>query len=184
VNAAHALPLLPHTREAFESGRLGLDEVLELTRFATQETEAKLLPWAQRVTAAAVRRRADRATVSDLADVKEADKTRYLRHWSWDDGRRVGLEAAFAADQGALVIQALDRLAGRLPQIVSEEDGRDPELVDPEGCLEARRADALVALASASIAHDHDPDRATVVVHAELGSLVSESANAELERGR
>jgi hypothetical protein len=46
-----------------------------------------------------------------------------------------------------------------------------------------RRADALVALASASSAQDHDPDRATVVVHAELGSLVSQSANAELERG-
>jgi hypothetical protein len=119
--------------------------------------------------------------VSDLDAVKEADRTRYLRHWSWDDGRRVGLEAALAADQGALVIQALDRLAHRLPQIVSDEDGdRDPELTDPEGCLEARRADALVALASASIADDHDPDRATVVVHAELGSLGSQSANAEL----
>jgi hypothetical protein len=183
IHAAHALPLLPHTRKAFESGRLPLDKVLELTRFATEETEAQLLAWAHRVTAAAVRRRADQACVSDLADVREADKTRYLRHWSLDDGRRVGLEAALAADQGALVIKALDRLAHRLPQIVSEEDGRAPELTDPEGCLEARRADALVALASAAIAQDHDPDRATVVVHAELGSLVSQSANAELERG-
>jgi hypothetical protein len=49
--------------------------------------------------------------------------------------------------------------------------------------LEARRADALVALASAQIADDHDADRATVVVHAELEALGSGSANAELERG-
>jgi hypothetical protein len=184
IAAAHALPQLPRIKDAFECGRLPLDKVLELCRFATPETEAKLLSWATRVTAAAIRRRADKATVSDLEDVREADKSRYLRHWSFDEGRRMGIEGSFAADQGALVVKALDRLAGRLPQILSEEDGElDPELTDPEGCLEARRADALVALASASIADDSDADRATMVIHAELSALVSQNANGELERG-
>jgi Domain of unknown function (DUF222)/HNH endonuclease len=42
-----------------------------------------------------------------------------------------------------------------------------------EGGIEARRADALVALASGRIASDPDPDRATIVVHAPLDALTS-----------
>lgn len=184
VTAAHVLPELPRIKEAFASGRLSLDKVLELCRFATEDSEARLLSWATRVSPAAIRRRADRATVSALEDIEEADRTRYVRHWSFDEGRRMGLEASLMADQGALVMAALDRLACRLPQIVSEDDhDLDPEEVAPEDCLETRRADALVALASASVAEDQDPDRATVVVHAELPALASASASAELERG-
>ena len=49
--------------------------------------------------------------------------------------------------------------------------------------MEARRADALVALCSASIAEDADPDRATVVVHAPLEALVSAEGSCEIEGG-
>lgn len=184
IHAAHALARLPRIKDAFECGRLSLDKVVELCRFATPDTEAKLLTWATRVSPAAIRRRADAATVSDPDDVKEADRTRYLRSWSFDDGRRLGLEAQLAADQGALVMAAIDRLAGRLPPIVSDDDhDEEPERATPEDCLAARRADALVALASASIAAAQDPDRATVVVHAEASALITGGANAELERG-
>jgi hypothetical protein len=179
VTAAHALPGLPRTKEAFESGRLSLDKLLELCRFATSETERKLLSWAQRVSPAAIRRRADASKVSDIDDVREADRTRYVRSWSFDEGRRLGLEGSFAADQGALVMAALDLLAGRLPPVISEDD----QVLCPTESLEARRAGALVACASAQIADDHDADRATVVVHAELEALSSRSANADLERG-
>lgn len=183
INAAHALTHLPRIKDAFECGRLSLDKVLELCRFATEDSEAQLLTWATRVGPAAIRRRADTATVSAVDEVEEADRTRYLRHWSFDDGRRMGLEASLAADQGALVMAAIDRLAGRLPAILSADDDSDPEQTTPEDCLEARRADALVALASASIAGDQDPDRATVVVHAEASALITGRANAEIERG-
>ena len=37
--AAHALGSLPRLSEAFASGRLGVDKVVELARFATSETE-------------------------------------------------------------------------------------------------------------------------------------------------
>jgi len=40
-----------------------------------------------------------------------------------------------------------------------------------------------VALASARIATDSDPDRATVVVHASLEALVSDDGGAEIEGG-
>ena len=40
VGAAHALENLPLIAEALERGELGIDKVVELTRFATPKTEA------------------------------------------------------------------------------------------------------------------------------------------------
>ena len=73
------------------------------------------------------------------------------------------MHADCPAAQGAIVATALDRLARNLPVMPGEED---PCSID------ARRADALVALASAQIATDADPDRATVVIHARLDGLL------------
>jgi hypothetical protein len=39
IAAAHALEDLPLTSEAFSSGELGIDKVVELTRFATRDRE-------------------------------------------------------------------------------------------------------------------------------------------------
>src|SRR6266542_6284979 len=47
IAAAHALEGLPQISEAFASGELGIDKVVELTRFATAETEGRLITWAQ-----------------------------------------------------------------------------------------------------------------------------------------
>jgi hypothetical protein len=46
IQAARALEQLPRISEAFETGRLGVDKVVELTRVATPETEETLIPWA------------------------------------------------------------------------------------------------------------------------------------------
>ena len=46
-----------------------------------------------------------------------------------------------------------------------------------------RRADALLALCSARIAKDPDPDRATVIVHAQLEGLRANSWGAETQDG-
>ncbi len=78
-----------------------------------------------------------------------------------------------AAD-GAVVERALDRLAHELPVMPGEEDAYH---------VDARRADALVALASARLAGDADPDRATVVVHAPLEALAS-AGEGEARRRR
>src|SRR6266511_5656442 len=47
IAAAHALEDLPLLSEAFSSGELGIDKVVELTRFATPKTEARLIPLAR-----------------------------------------------------------------------------------------------------------------------------------------
>jgi hypothetical protein len=46
-----------HIDLALTEGRLGVDKVVELCRFATPNAEDMLLVWAQRVTAGAIRSR-------------------------------------------------------------------------------------------------------------------------------
>ncbi len=68
--------------------------------------------------------------------------------------------------------RALRRVAERVPVMPGEDDDAD-----------ARRADALVAVCSARLGSDPDPDRATVVVHVPLASLVADRGGAALEDG-
>jgi hypothetical protein len=174
IAAAHALEELPRLSHAFTSGELGIDKVVELARFATPETEADLLRWAMRVSCGAIRRKGDLAARASIEEVQEVDKSRFLSWWSFDEGRRFGLEAELPAAQGAVVARALERLAEQLPVMPGEPDARNTD---------ARRADALVALCSAGIASDADADRATVVVHASLDALVSDGSGCEIEGG-
>ena len=167
IAAAHALRQLPRLAEAFRDGVLGVDKITELTRFATPESEAKLIRWAQRVSAAAIRHRGDLSARQETEQVQGAEAARFCRWWTTDDGRRVWLEAELPAAQGAVVGSALDRLAETLPVMPGEEDPVHES---------ARRADALVAMCSAHIGAHPDPDRATIVVHARVQGFGSGAA--------
>jgi hypothetical protein len=174
IAAAYALEDLPRICEALCRGELGVDKVVELTRFATAQTEARLITWAKRVSAAAIRHRGDLEMRSSIQEAKEADQARSLSWWYFDEGRRFGMAAEFPAADGAVVARALERLAQSMPVMPGEED---PFYAD------ARRADALVALCSARIAQDADPDRATVIIHARLDGLVEGTGGCEIEGG-
>jgi Domain of unknown function (DUF222)/HNH endonuclease len=174
IAAAHELEVLPDLSRAFSSGELGIDKVVELARFATFESEAGLIAWARFVSCWAVRRRADLEVRRSLEDVRQTERSRFLSWWYLDDGARFGMEAELPAAQGAVVARALQRVAEGIPVMPGEEDG---------AFAEARRADALVAICSARIARDADPDRATVVVHARLGDLVGDDGMCEVEGG-
>jgi hypothetical protein len=174
IHAAHALEGLPRLSEALGSGQLGIDKVVELARFATAETESDLVAWARGVSVGCVRRKADVTVRQAIEDVRNAQASRFLSWWYFDDGRRFGLEAELPAAEGAAVARALEHLADELPVMPGEEDVCHAD---------ARRADALEALASTSLAADPEPDRASVVVHAPLEALVSGEAGCELESG-
>jgi hypothetical protein len=173
VDAGHVLKELPKISAALCDGTVSLDKVLELCRFATTHTEAGLLPWAIRTSPAGIRARADRERRIDKEDVQDAHRSRFLTHWWYDDGSMLGLEGALPAEKGAIVAKALDRLADQIP-VLPEDDTTN---------FEARRADALVALASTSIARDEDPDRSTVVVHVPVQTLAGGDANGLIENG-
>jgi hypothetical protein len=70
--------------------------------------------------------------------------------WYHDEGRRFGLEADLPAASGPVIVNALEREAEKIAALPGEED---------EVYASARRADALVALCSARIASDPEPDR-------------------------
>jgi hypothetical protein len=169
VVAAHALDALPRLSAAMADGSLGVDKVLELTRFATPETEQRLIAWAGRVSCGAVRRRGDLETRRTLRDAADVERDRGLSWWWVDEGRRFGLEAELPAAHGAIVAKALERVAESVPAMPDQDDVH----------ADARRADALVAMCSARIAGDPDPDRATVVLHAGA----AEGGSAEIEGG-
>src|SRR6266540_2361216 len=84
IGCAHALEGLPLISEAFASGELGIDKVVELTRLATRKTEGKLVRWALGVSGAAIRRRADLAAHQPREEAQEPDRTRTLT-WSYYD---------------------------------------------------------------------------------------------------
>jgi hypothetical protein len=174
IAAAHALEWLPRLSEAFGSGEVGVDKVVELARFATPETEATLITWSKRLSGAAIRRKGDLDVHRALHEEAEVDSSRSLSWWFFDGGRRFGLEAELPAAQGAVVARALERLADDIPVMPGAEGS---------GSVEARRADALLAMCSVRIGRDADPDRATVVVHAPLEALVSGQGSCEIEGG-
>ena len=182
IGAGHALKELPLVSEAFASGELSLDKVVELTRFATPETEQVLVAWARGVSAGRIRHQAELLRKAERDEAAQADRDRSVSWYFYDQGRRFAMSTDLPAAEGTRLVRALDRRARSLP-IMPGEHG-------PWG-IEARRADALVAMASEHLAADPDPDRATVIVHARVGG--GESANggpiagplhaAELEAG-
>jgi hypothetical protein len=174
IAAAHALESLPHVADALASGELHMDKAVELTRFATPETESRLLIWAGGVSCGAIRRKADVATRRTRDELVDVERSRSLTWWTFDEGRRFGLQGELPSAQGAVVAKALDRLARDLP-VMPDEEG-------PAG-TEARRADALVALCSTGSRPESEPDRATVVVHARMSALDGELNECEIEDG-
>ena len=114
IAAGHALEALPRLAEAFTSGELGIDKVVELARFATPQTEGRLIGWAATVSSGCVRRRADRETRRSIEDARAAERDRSVSCWYYDEGTRFAATVDLPAADGAVVERALDRLAHRL----------------------------------------------------------------------
>jgi hypothetical protein len=184
VEAGRSLPSLPMVAKALASGKLGIDHVVELCRFATPETEQRLIAWASERSSGAVRRRADLERRRSRDEVVQAERDRWLRTWTTADGLHVGIEAQLPADQGATVELALTRLAEHMP-----DRPNDVEPGPRRAPSEVRKADALVQLCSGRLAADPDRDRATVVVHVDartlsaVGPRLEAAPNAEAETG-
>lgn len=164
VEMARALRSLPAISAVAGEGRLCEDQLAPLCRLATPETDVELAEEAPSMTVAALEAAARRARALDPDDEAEAHRRRSLT-WRWDrDQGWLRLHGRLAGEDGAKVVEAIERLAAEAP---AGPDG----VYDP---YPSRCADALVALASASLAADTDADRATVVVHAPAAALRGE----------
>ena len=177
VQAAHAVRSLPKTAEALSSGRLSIDKVVELARFATPESEARLISWAERVFATAIRHRADVEAKAVPEEAEAAEAGRFVEWWLLEGGTRLRLRAELPATDGAQVIEAIERRAAKAPVRPGEEEAHL--------YAAARRADALVALCTEGRGSGRGSSEPppTVVVHVRAEALASGSANGELEGG-
>jgi len=196
VRIAHALPRLPLVRECFRSGELSYSKVRAITRVAGRENEAEIVAMARASTAAhvarnvAAMRQADRLSESKAA--YDAYRHRTFTCHTEEDGTLL-FEGRLPADQGALLVQALDRAMEWLAR-GNNERGSEAQLGEAapaEGCGGAyltevphavRRADALAMLAERFLAEPPEADaglntadRFQITVHA--------SAEALLEHG-
>ena len=197
THAAHALEHLPCISDAFERGSISLDQVLQLTRFATAETELHLLRYARRASLNALRKKADLATRPDLDCHTDAHHARFLEWRRVNDAGAIYMEALFPAEEGAIVTKALRRIAEQLPDMPplaqsvpdervpawagSDEDILPANTIELRDGLAQKLADALVALASGRLGDDSDADRATLVVSTTLEALQSDDRGCEVE---
>jgi len=179
LRVARRLRELPLVREAFSSGELSYCKVRALTRVATPETESQLVDLARHATGTQLEKlvRCYRGALdATTARAQETFERRELTY-HWQDDGSLRLTASLPADDGALVLAALER--------AHEQEGASAES-PPQGTQPAaRRADALVSIARAALA---DPGRegsaakpCEVVVHVDVRSLAAEEVGERCE---
>jgi hypothetical protein len=193
VRVAEALQELPAIRAAFARGALTFTKVRALTRVATAASEEGLLEVAEALTASQLERalRVYRRIATDEA--RETHELEFVSYHFEEDGS-LYLRARLAAEDGTLLVKALDAARERIVEQRREErkavandaeKGFAPELpaIDPPRSL---GVEALVELAGASLSRPEDErdERARLVVHVDAATLTSDArGRADLEHG-
>jgi hypothetical protein len=189
VRVAHALASLPNIGAAFEKGELSYSKVRAMTRIVTPATEETVLMWAKHSTAhhletlASRYRKVTRCRETQTAD--EQYRERSLTHYYDEDGSLV-IKGRFPAEQGALLIKALqlgmDRTEAEAAESTSDVTA---ETSDPEP-IAVRRADALMDMAESWLASGPESscsaDRYQVMLHVSAETL-SDDVTAETLNG-
>jgi hypothetical protein len=165
VRVARRLKELPLVRAAFGAGELSYCKVRAITRVATAEIEQQLVELARHATGAQLEklvRGYSGALAATVDQAQRAHERRYLR-WSWDEDGSLLLQGRIPADEGALLIAAIE-------EVETREVGREP--------VGARRADALMSVVrSAQAAPDAERtggDRCELVVHVDVETLAGD----------
>jgi hypothetical protein len=185
VRVARRLRELSLVRQAFAAGELSYCKVRAITRIATATTESDLVELARHATGAQLEKvvRGYRGAMSaTLSAANVAHHNRSLRY-AWEQDGSLRIEGRLAAEDGALLIEAL-RAAGS--EMFAESPAEPEAAREPVG---ARRADALVQMARAALATPagdrRDGDPCEVVVHVDAATLTADTVQerAELKGG-
>jgi hypothetical protein len=202
---------LPGISKAFSRGELSFSKVRALTRIADSGNESELLHLARQATAAQFEklvrgyRRVERLQENERATAQRA--SRGLIYFYDEDGSLV-IHARLPADEGALVLQALEAAMdaqdaaasnaepGDVTAVTPVTTGDNPESADVTAVTPAaenrpaqRRADALTTMAQTTLRHGPDSqggsERYQVVVHVTAETLAMDAAGrCELESGQ
>ncbi len=171
VRVARRLTELPLIREAFGCGELTYSKVRALARVATEETETALLEIARHATGAQLEKlvRGYHGALRASVGAAQLAHERRFMSWHWDDDGSLRLDARLTADEGALVLAALNAAEGPPQENQDAQENRDARQT---------RADALVSLARSGLASDGADrpagDPCELVVHVDADSLAAD----------
>jgi hypothetical protein len=170
VDVGRRLQQLPRLADAAAAGRLTTDQARPASRLADSATDGAWARQAEALPPAVLARQLARRRRPSAADHRAARAARHFR--SWEQGHELLFRGSLPIDDGRRLLAAVERA---MPD-------RDPH-ADVPATPDQRRADGLAALAGAHLAADADPDRATVLVIAELAAIEDgdPAATAELE---
>ncbi len=190
VRVARRLQELPVVRAAFARGELSYSKARALTRVENVEREEDLLELARHATASQLERlvRGHRRVVATERAAAGGRPERWVSVEHDDDGALL-LQARLPAEEGALVLAALDAARDELAAAdVSAETPTCKGDVSAETPLPrppVARADALLALADGYLAGDRGSrtggDRYQVVVHVDTATLSGQEGGARCE---
>ena len=175
VRVASALTGLPVLNAAFGSGQLSYSKVRAVTRVADRVDEQTLLEQALVHTAAQLERVIRGYRKADRAGHDQQQRRR--ARWFFDDDGMLILTARLPADEGAIVVAALEQ--ARQSVLVPVDAGSaepEPGSVDPGvDDHELSEADALVAVAQNALAagpvDSSGDDRHLLVLHVDAEIL-------------
>lgn len=194
VRVAHALKDLPQISEAFRRGELSYSKVRAMTRIADASNEDYLMMIARHGTAHHVEklvskyRRCER--LQDPGNANERHARREL-HCTFDDDGSVVINGRLPAEQGALIMKALERAMERAGASLTAtagacvaDDSDVTAVTSDREPFHARRADALAEIAetylTCELADASAADRYQVVLHVTAETLAStQTADAE-----
>jgi hypothetical protein len=199
LRVAHRLGELPRIAEAFRAGRLSYSKVRALTRVAQADCEEDLLHFARYATAAQLERIVRGYRRVTRREANRSYERAYL-NWHWDEDGSLRINGRLPAEDGALLLRALegarDALAERAwerDRAESESGSAEPPRREEGGSAEPSEfsgrdgfsarpapprpthAQALAALAESALAsgplESSGGERYQVVIHAEAAAL-------------
>ena len=196
VRVARRLTEMCVIAEAFARGELSYSQVRALTRVEDVTDEAALIELASHSTAAQLERiLRGYGAVLEIENAAERQHEERFVSWSYDDRGAFLLRARLPAEQGALIVAALEAARDEVapsPADTPEHDAGVPAetpVLRERVPVGERNADALTALAGASLgtaAAASPADRYQVVVHVDAAQLAHGPATegrCELENG-
>ncbi len=140
VRVARALSGLPGIAAAFTAGSLSYSKVRAITRVADADTEADLLEVGLAGTAAHVEKIVRGWRRADLAEEPEEDTSRFGLSIHWDEDGSLRVAGRLSAEDGAMLLTALQAVAERVDSERAESERADSERAGAERAG-AERAD-------------------------------------------
>ncbi len=190
VRVARCLRSLPLVSEVFAAGQLSYTQVRAITRVATAENEEYLVMLGRHGTGEQLEKivAGYRGLLAASTDGANAAHARRHLYWEYDHDGSLLIQARIPAEDGALVLAALEH-ADRAAQAERDTDADCDEqgcsAEHPQDSLPSRRADALVSLARAQLNSDHSSDCGSdpveVTVHVDVETLAADEVGDRCE---